>query len=120
MPFTNGKRHTILLIRMDWGYLMNTAQEQAMLTDGFLRLQGRFPSLIRRLSSTPLVMDIHFYHEEIAMECAQTFLDAGITALHRLDHPLVVSLQLPSLIAQSQTVKAIEILETFLSRLQKR
>lgn len=98
---------------------MNLAQEQANLTDGLLRIQGQYSSLIRRFSSTQLVMDIHFYHEEIAMECAQAFLDAGITAVHRLDRPRVVSLQLPSLAAQSQTSQALETLEAFLRRFTK-
>jgi hypothetical protein len=98
---------------------MNLAQEEANLTDGLLRLQGQYSSFIHRLSSTHLVMDIHFYHEEIAMECAQAFLDAGITAVHRLDRPRVVSLQLPSLVAQAQTAKAIETLEAFLHRFGK-
>jgi hypothetical protein len=70
--------------------------------------------LIRHLSYTHFVVDITFYVEELAMECAQSLLEAGITAVHRLDQPRVVSLQLPSLLAQHKSEEALKVLETFL------
>lgn len=78
------------------------------------RLVARYPTLIRHLSRMDLTVDITFYIEELAMECTQSLLDAGITTVHRLDRPRVISVQLPSLLAQHKTKEAIQTLDTFL------
>ena len=77
------------------------------------QLQARYPAFIRRLSLGELSIDIGFYVEDMAMECAQALLDKGITVVHRLDRPRTISLQVPSLTVQKQAQQAHQTLEGF-------
>ncbi|MGQ9584872.1 MAG: hypothetical protein ACUVXG_05675 [Anaerolineae bacterium] len=92
----------------------NISEESDRFVGSLTRLLVRYPAVIRHLRSDELTAELIFYVEELAMECAQLLLDAGITAVHRLDRPRVVSLQIPSLLAQHQTDKAVDILDAFL------
>ena len=74
----------------------------------------RYPALIYHTLRTNLTLEIVFFIEDIALECCQSLLDSGITAICRMNNPRVVSLQLPSLIAQEQSSQVIEILDGFL------
>jgi len=77
------------------------------------QLQARYPAFIRRLSLGELSIDIGFYVEDMAMECAQALLDKGITVVHRLDRPRTIILQIPSLTVQKQAQQAHQTLEGF-------
>ena len=77
------------------------------------RLQSRYPSLIRRLSLGDLSVDIGFYIEDVAMDCAQSLLDNGITVVHRLDQARTISIQIPSLLVQDKVLQAHDTLEAF-------
>ena len=94
---------------------MQNPKNLAKFLDELLRLEARYPTLVRRLQYTELFVDIEFYLEEMAMECAQAFLDAEITCIHRMDRPNIASIQLPSLIVQNLADKAIRVLDSFLS-----
>ncbi len=80
------------------------------------QLQARYPAFIRRLSLGELSIDIGFYIEDMAMECAQALLDQGITVVHRLDRPRTISLQIPSLTVQKQALQAQQTLDLFFKR----
>jgi hypothetical protein len=96
---------------------MALSREAEQLFGSFSRLLARYPSVIRSLHHTDLTIDLELYNEEAALECARALLDAGISALHRLDQPRLVSLQMPSLIAQQQGQVAGEALEGYLAGL---
>lgn len=83
------------------------------------QLQARYPAFIRRLSLGELSIDIGFYVEDMAMECAQALLDKGITVVHRLDRPRTISLQIPSLTVQKQAQQAQQTLEGFFKQFSK-
>lgn len=83
------------------------------------QLQARYPAFIRRLSLGELSIDIGFYVEDMAMECAQALLDKGITVVHRLDRPRTISLQIPSLTVQKQAQQAHQTLEGFFKQHSK-
>lgn len=87
--------------------------DQDWLIGALTRLQARYPAFIRRLTRSELTIDVGFYVEDLAIECAQNLLDAGITAVHRLDNPRTISLQIPSLLAQSQIQQVPMLLERF-------
>ncbi len=87
--------------------------DQVWLIGALTRLQARYPAFIRRLTRNELTIDIGFYVEDLAIECAQSLLDEGITAVHRLDNPRTISLQIPSLLAQNQIQQAHLLLERF-------
>ena len=86
---------------------------QPWLIGALTQFHARYPQIIRRLSPGDLSIEIDFYVEEMAIYCAQALLDVGITAIHRLDHPRTVSLQLPSLLAQDQVLLAQQTLKAF-------
>lgn len=77
-------------------------------------LSARYPHLVKRISNIHLVIEIEFFHEETALECAQSLLDHGISAVHRLDRPKCVSLQRPSIDNQNQYHLLVETLEAYL------
>ena len=83
------------------------------------QLQARYPAFIRRLSLGELSIDIGFYVEDMAMECAQALLDKGITVVHRLDRPRTISLQIPSIMVQKQAQQAHQTLEGFFKQFSK-
>ena len=93
---------------------MNNQDLSADLIEALVRFEVKYPGLIRRLRENELMIDIDLYLEELAMECAQALLDSGITAIHRLDQPCTISIQLPSLFIQNKTHQAIQVLEEFL------
>ncbi|NLE77189.1 MAG: hypothetical protein GX605_10630 [Chloroflexi bacterium] len=95
-----------------------TASDQ--LVGVMTRLSVRYPTLIRQVCRSPLTVELTFYVEDLALECAQAFLDAGITAVHRLDQARVVSLQIPSLLAQGHCEQAVAVLEVFLAACRTR
>ena len=78
------------------------------------RLQTRYPTLVRAFGVTDLYVDVVFYIEDLAIQGSQALLDAGITAVHRLDQPRVISFQIPSLEVQQQYRVALKTLENFL------
>jgi len=78
------------------------------------QLQIRFPRFISDVRRGELVMDVEFYLEDVAIDAAQTLLDHGVTAVHRMDRPKVVCLQLPSVFEQHQDTTVVELLYQFL------
>lgn len=90
--------------------------ESERLFGALTSLLVQYPTLISHLTRTDLTLDITFYVEDLAMECAQSLLDVGITAVHRLVRPRVVSIQLPSLLIQHKAGEAIQTLDAFLQR----
>ncbi len=72
------------------------------------QLQTRYPRLIRDVQLGKLVVDIELFLEDLALEATHALLDAGISAVHRMSRPRVVSLQLPSLVDQHQEQLAID------------
>lgn len=78
------------------------------------RLQTRFPTLVRSFNVSELYVDVVFYIEDLAIQGSQALLDAGVTAVHRLDHPKVISFQIPSLKVQQQYKVAVKTLAHFL------
>jgi hypothetical protein len=78
------------------------------------QLQTRYPRLICDVRARELVVDIEFYLVDIAIDASHTLLDAGITAVHRMTSPRILSLQLPSLLEQHQEQLAIDHLDRFL------
>jgi hypothetical protein len=87
--------------------------DQDWFIDALTRLQSRYPTFIRKLSLGDLSVDIGFYIEDIAMDCAQSLLDNGITVVHRLDQARTISIQLPSLLVQNKILQAHTTLEEF-------
>jgi hypothetical protein len=80
------------------------------------RLQVRYPQIVRALALGDLSVDIAFFVEDMAMQCAQSLLDQGITVVHRLDRPRTISLQIPSLVVQEQVLVAHDALESFFQK----
>lgn len=78
------------------------------------QLQMRYPRFIGDVRHGNLVVDVEFYLEDVAIDATHDLLDAGITAVHRMDSLKVMSLQLPSLIDQQQELLAIDLLDRFL------
>jgi hypothetical protein len=78
------------------------------------QLQTRYPRLIGDVRRGNLVVDVEFYLEDVAIDATHTLLDAGITAIHRMNSPKIMSLQLPSLIDQQQEPLVIDLLNRFL------
>ncbi len=78
------------------------------------QLLVRYPTLVRDIEHTDLTVDIVFYIEDPAIDCSHLLLDAGITAIHRLDRPRVVSLQLPSILTQDQVQHVVQTIGMFL------
>jgi hypothetical protein len=88
---------------------------EADLIFGHLKqLQIRYPRLISDVRWGKLVVDAEFYLEDVAIDATHCLLDAGITAVHRMNSPKVMSLQLPSLIDQQQELLVIDLLDRFL------
>lgn len=78
------------------------------------QLQTRYPRLISDVRHGNLVVDVEFYLEDVAIDATHDLLDAGITAVHRMNSPRIMSLQLPSLIGQQQELLVIDLLDRFL------
>ncbi len=78
------------------------------------QLQMSFPGFVSDVRRGELVLDIEFYLEDIAIDASHALLDDGITAVHRMDRPRVISLQLPSLIEQGQEALVVDVLHCFL------
>ncbi len=96
------------------GILMEAKRVSDWLWETLTQLQTRYPTIIRQVEGTDLSVDIVFYIEDLAMECVQALLDAGITAIHRLDRPRVISLQIPSLEVQDKAEEAVKVIEAYL------
>jgi|GEM_PF-3051535 4-aminobutyrate aminotransferase-like enzyme len=84
------------------------------------QLQTRYPALIRDIRVAPLHIDIEFYLVDLAIDAAHCLLEQGITAVHRMQLPQVISLQLPSLFAQRQTALLFRVLDRFLRQRTRR
>ena len=80
------------------------------------QLQTRYPALIRDVCPSELVMTVEFYLADMAIDATYCLLEAGITAVHRMDRPHGVSFQIPSLVAQDQIPLAIRTLDAFLQQ----
>ncbi|MGQ9599419.1 MAG: hypothetical protein ACUVWZ_08370 [Anaerolineae bacterium] len=78
------------------------------------QLQIRYPRLLRDVRASPLSMDIEFFLADLAIDATHSLLEAGITAVHRMDRPQLMSIQLPSLLAQGQVPLVIQVLDRFL------
>jgi hypothetical protein len=78
------------------------------------QLQTRYPRLISDVRLGELVVDVELFLEDLAIDATHALLDAGITAVHRMSAPRILSLQLPSLFEQHQEQLAIEHLDRFL------
>lgn len=78
------------------------------------QLQTRYPRLISDVQVDELVVDVELFLEDLAIDAAYTLLNAGISAVHRMNRPKILSLQLPSLLDQHQEQVAIEHLDRFL------
>lgn len=93
---------------------ISQAVETDLLFGRLKQLQTRYPRLIGDVRHGNLVVDVEFYLEDVAIDATHCLLDAGITAVHRMDNPKVMSLQLPSLIDQQQERLVIDLLDRFL------
>ncbi len=93
------------------------APENDRLLGRLKQLQTRYPALIREVSSENLVMTVEFYLADVAIDATYCLLKAGVTAVHRLDCPRNMSLQVPSLVVQHQVSLVVQILDVFLRRL---
>lgn len=80
------------------------------------QLQTRYPTLIRDVCASELVVTVEFYLADVAIDAAYCLLEAGVTAVHRLDRPQGMSLQVPSLLEQDQIPLAIQTLDSFLQQ----
>lgn len=78
------------------------------------QLQTRYPRLISDVRLGELVVDVELFLEDLAIDATHALLDAGITAVHRMNCPKILSLQLPSLVEQHQEQLAIDHLDRFL------
>ena len=78
------------------------------------QLQTRYPRLISDVRVDELVVDVELFLEDLAIDATYTLLNAGISAVHRMNRPKTLSLQLPSLLDQHQEQTAIEHLDHFL------
>lgn len=95
---------------------VSQAVEADFLFGRLKQLQMRYPRLIGDVRHGNLVVDVEFYLEDVAIDATHCLLDAGITAVHRMDSPKVMSLQLPSLLDQQQGPLVINLLDRFLRR----
>jgi len=93
---------------------ISQAPEAEFLFGRLKQLQMRYPHFISDVRHGDLVVDVEFYLEDTAIDATHSLLDAGITAVHRLHQPKVMSLQLPSLLDQRQGPMVIDILDRFL------
>ncbi|MGC8872828.1 MAG: hypothetical protein ACP5SI_00065 [Chloroflexia bacterium] len=84
------------------------------------QLQTRYPSLIRDVRAGPLHVDVEFYLVDLAIDATHCLLEQGITAVHRMDFPRLLSLQLPSLALQQQMGLLLATLDGFLRRQTER
>ena len=80
------------------------------------QLQTRYPTLIRDVCSTELVVIVEFYLADVAIDATYCLLQAKVTAVHRMDRPQEMSFQIPSLLAQDQVPLAIRTLDSFLQQ----
>ena len=80
------------------------------------QLQTRYPTLIRDVCSTELVVIVEFYLADVAIDATYCLLQAKVTAVHRMDRPQEMSFQIPSLLAQDQIPLAIRTLDGFLQQ----
>jgi acetylornithine/succinyldiaminopimelate/putrescine aminotransferase len=78
------------------------------------QLQTRYPTLIRDVCASELVVTVEFYLADMAIDATYCLLEAGVTAVHRMDRPQGTSFQLPSLLEQDQIPLAIQTLDNFL------
>lgn len=78
------------------------------------QLQIRYPTLIRDVHAGQLCMDVEFFLADLAIDATHSLLEAGITAVHRMDRPQLMSVQLPSLLAQQQIPLVVQVLDRFL------
>ena len=88
--------------------------------DAAVRLQSRYSNLIRKVHSDPDALEIVFYIEDLAMECAQELQAAGVANIHRLSVPRNVALRLDVIRAQRKERHAIQVLEDYLLKLRKK
>ena len=75
------------------------------------QLQTRYPRLIRDVRQGNLVADVEFFLEDLAIDGTYSLLDAGISVVHCMDRPRILSLQVPSLLDQRQEQSAIDYLD---------
>jgi acetylornithine/succinyldiaminopimelate/putrescine aminotransferase len=80
------------------------------------QLQTRYPALIRDVCASELVVTVEFYLADVAIDAAFCLLEAGVTAVHRMDRPHGMSFQVPSLLEQDQIPLAIRTLDAFLQQ----
>lgn len=90
------------------------ASQREHLLGRLKQLQTRYPALLRDVYASELIVTVEFYMADLAIGAAQFLLESGITAVHRLDHPLRVCVQMLSLLAQSQVSLVTPVLDTFL------
>jgi len=95
-------------------------QESDRILGRLKQLQSRYSQFIANVARRGLVVDVEFYLEDLSMEATHAVLTAGITAVHRLDAPRVMSLQLPSLLAQNQGQQVVDVLDAFLRQMPDR
>jgi len=80
------------------------------------QLQTRYPSFIRDVCASELVITVEFYLADLAIDATYSLLEAGVTAVHRMDRPQGMSFQVPSLLEQDQIPLAIQTLDNFLQQ----
>jgi acetylornithine/succinyldiaminopimelate/putrescine aminotransferase len=78
------------------------------------QLQTRYPTLILEVCARELVVTVEFYLADMAIDATYCLLEAGVTAVHRMDRPQGMSFQVPSLLEQDQIPLAIQTLDNFL------
>ena len=89
------------------------ASQRDLLLGRLKQLQTRYPALLRDVYASELIVTIEFYLVDVAIVATQFLLESGITAVHRLDLPLRVCVQMPSLFAQSQCLLVPRVLDYF-------
>lgn len=82
------------------------------------RFQSRYPSLIRKVRSEADALEIVFYIEDLAMECANVLQKAGVASIHRLSAPRSVRLRTDIIREHKVERRAIEVLENYLNKLR--
>jgi hypothetical protein len=92
------------------------ASESDFVLGRLKQLQTRYPRLISDVRLGELVVDVELFLEDLAIDATHALLDAGITAVHRMSCPRILSLQLPSLVDQHQEQLAIDHLDRFLRK----
>jgi len=83
------------------------------LIDDLLRLQTRYPSLIWRLRQNDGV-EIEFYLEELALDCANILQSSGVSADHLSSQPRVVHLSNAHTLSADVQNLLIATIENFL------